>query len=311
MPVSDSRACASIAFRNARTFAMASRLLAAEKRRGAFAIYAFCRTADDIVDCAPAGSAPDEISGHLDAFARAVDEALRGAPQGAVLRELRWAVDRFDVPTSAISDLLRGIRRDLDAVEFRSWHDLEHYCEDVASSVGEMCTAVFGTVDGEGIRADALHHARQLGVAMQLTNILRDIGEDAERGRCYLPADELARHGLSTRDVISGAAMRQHESWGDLMRMQIDRAAAIYRSTLPGFPLLAADARRCAIACADGYARILRVIEANGFDAFTRRARLGWVERTHVLVDAWRERPPDFPIPRGRETAQGHVVMTG
>lgn len=311
MPVSDSRACADIAFRNARTFAMASRLLPSEKRRGAFAIYAFCRTADDIVDCAPADSSPDVVGAELDAFAHEVGEAIRGTPRGAVLRELRWAVERFEVPPSAISDLLRGIRRDLAAAEFRSWNELESYCEDVASSVGEMCTAVFGTVEGEGVRAEALCHARQLGVAMQLTNILRDVGEDAGRGRCYLPSDELSRHGFSTRDVISGVAVQQRAAWGELMRTQMDRAAAIYRSTLPGFPLLAADARRCAIACANGYARILRVIEANGFDAYTRRAHLGWAERTHVLVDAWRDRPPVFPAPRRRDAPSGHVVMTG
>ena len=290
---------------------MASRLLPSEKRRGAYAIYAFCRTADDIVDCAPADRSTEDVSAALDAFAHDVGDALSGAPRGAVLRELHWAVERFEVPPASISDLLRGIRRDLHATEFRSWHDLESYCEDVASSVGEMCTAVFGTLQGIGVHTEALRHARQLGVAMQLTNILRDVSEDAERGRCYLPVDELSRYGFSPRDVISGAAVHQRAAWGDLMRAQIDRAAAIYRSTLPGFSLLAADARRCAIACADGYARILRVIESNGFDAVARRARLGWVERTHILVDAWRDRPPTFPAPRRRETPSGHAVMTG
>src|SRR5215211_3257826 len=119
MPDSDSRACADIAFRNARTFAMASRLLPSEKRRGAYAIYAFCRTADDIVDCAPLDSSPAVVGAELEAFSRDVDEAIHRTPRGPVLRELRWAVDRFDVPRPALSDLLRGIRRDLDAAEFR------------------------------------------------------------------------------------------------------------------------------------------------------------------------------------------------
>jgi phytoene synthase len=150
-----------------------------------------------------------------------------------------------------------------------------------------MCTYVFGVAGDDRVRHRALAHARTLGVAMQLTNILRDVGEDARNGRCYLPDDDLARFDLRRADVLAGVPAGDPR-WRGLMRYEIDRARSLYECAMPGIGLLAPDARRCAAACATGYAGILRVIEENGYDTFNARARLGARARAAVLWSAWR-----------------------
>jgi phytoene synthase len=118
---------------------------------------------------------------------------------------------------------------------------------------------------------------------MQLTNVLRDIGEDAELGRCYLPLAELRHHGFEADDVISGEAIGRPAEWRDFMRQQLARAREYYRRAAPGIALLQPDSQRCATACAVGYSRILDVIERNGYDSHSRRATLRWSERARVL----------------------------
>ena len=127
---------------------------------------------------------------------------------------------------------------------------------------------------------------------MQLTNILRDVGEDARRGRCYLPDDALAAFGLSRFDVLGNQALGADERWRPFMAYMVGRARALYEAAAPGIPLLAPDARRCAAACATGYAGILGAIERAGYDTVTRRAHLGPARRAAVLWQAWRWREP-------------------
>jgi phytoene synthase len=127
---------------------------------------------------------------------------------------------------------------------------------------------------------------------MQLTNILRDVGEDARRGRCYLPEDELAAFGLSPADVLKNSAIHRDERWRPFMAFQVGRARALYAAAEPGLALLAPDAARCAAACAIGYAGILGALERIGYDAINQRARLDAARRAAVLWQAWRWRPP-------------------
>ncbi|HEX2780783.1 MAG TPA: phytoene/squalene synthase family protein [Gemmatimonadaceae bacterium] len=298
--IDDARLCARITRRHARTFSLASRFLAPEKRRAAFAVYAFCRTADDIVDRGvPGGANARRV---LDEYRAALDDALDGRPEGPVFRELARAVDRYRIPTGVLHDLLDGVARDLQgAARFASWAELACYCEGVASTVGEMCTYVFG-VEGSGeVVERAVRYGRTLGMAMQLTNILRDVGEDAARGRCYLPADELAAFGLRPADVLGGGAgLARDERWRPLMAFQIGRARALYEAAAPGLSLLAADARRCAVACAQGYAAILTAIEAQDYDTLTRRASVPPLRRAMLLYRIWRHRDGDrAPSPCG------------
>jgi phytoene synthase len=297
----DASRCEEIVRRHARTFALASRMLPREKRRGVFAAYAFCRTADDIVDLA----AGEDALTRLRTYREALTRALNGADDHPVLREVAWAVRRFGVPVSALDTLLGGVEQDLVTTRYDTWNELQRYCQGVASSVGEMCTAVFGVADNaHGDRARS--YARTLGVAMQLTNILRDIGEDARHGRCYLPLEDLERFGLSRADVLAQRVDARSPSWRLLMAFEIARARDLYRDALPGIALLAPDAQRCALACAAGYAAILRAIERNGCDTFSRRAVVAPALRARILVQSWLRLPPH--VPAGPERSPGRMA---
>lgn len=332
----DARRCAVVVREHARTFYFASWLLPAGKRRAAYALYAFCRVADDLVDRAQGrhGRAPTpaEVARQFGEYERALDLTLAATPgsgahalttarlpgaarpHAAVFRELRDVLDRYGVPEPALRELLAGVARDLEPSHYATWPDLVRYCEGVASSVGEMCTYVFGVTDAPAAapgaspvdgraeatpearmreaRTRALRYARTLGVAMQLTNILRDVGEDARRGRCYLPADALALFDLAHADVLGNQALGADERWRPFMAYMVGRTRALYEAAAPGIALLAPDARRCAAACASGYAGILGAIERSGYDTVTRRAHLSSARRAAVLWQAWRYRQP-------------------
>lgn len=279
----DARACRLIAKKHARTFSIAGRLLPERKRRAAYAIYATCRTADDIVD----GSLRAEDGRReLRLFRDSAFAALERRSDVPLLRELARAVHEFDVPVDALAELFDGLERDLGDQAYNSWPDLEAYCQGVAGSVGEMCCAVFGIADDLGSRAPSVvASGRTLGVAMQLTNVLRDVGEDAARGRCYLPALELARFGLTREAVLAGNVRRQWDSWQALLAFQVARARDLYRQALPDIHRLQLDSRRCALACASGYSRILDAVEDAGYDTISSRVS---VSRLTLLGVAWR-----------------------
>lgn len=305
MRVDDAARCRQIVRTHARTFWLASHFLGAEKRRSAYALYAFCRLADDLVDLG-ATSSPENTTSRLAAYRRQLDDALAGRPSGPVFRELHRAVTMHEVPAVVLHELLDGIARDCTPSRYESWPELYRYCEGVASTVGEMCTHVFGVRGGADTRRRALAHARVLGVAMQLTNVLRDVGEDARNGRCYLPDEDLARFGLTRDDVLAGVRPSDPR-WRSLMTFEISRARALYDCAAPGIALLAPDAQRCATACAVGYAAILGALEAIGYDNFASRARLGIGARAAVAWNVWRT-PIVSDTPQRRPHREGAEV---
>jgi phytoene synthase len=284
---SDALQCERIVRRHARTFTLASFFLPARKRRAAFAFYAFCREADDIVDGASTADRK-AVARKLQCHRRDLTEALEGRPKGAVFRELRWAVREFSLPGEILYELLDGVARDLDPEIYETWEDLERYCEGVASTVGVMCAHVFGVPGGPRQLDIALGHARTLGIAMQLTNILRDVGEDARNGRCYLPNEELRRFSLDRDEVLGAANIANDPRWHRLMTFEISRARALYEYALPGISMLTPDSQRCAAACAIGYAAILDALEQINYDSVSTRASVGNLARLGILWDAWR-----------------------
>lgn len=293
----DAAVCTRITSAHARTFAMASRLLPHNKRRAANALYAFCRLADDIVDRRDARQADTGLE--LDRYQSRLVSALAGNPDDAVFRELIWAVQTFRLPTAPLFELLDGVGRDINHVPPENWSEVTRYCEGVASSVGELCTHIFG-VQSQGkpdtTMKHAVRYARVLGVAMQLTNILRDIGEDSRQGRCYLPADELSLFSLSPDDILHRPQYAANaEGWVPFMQFQIARARSLYAAAHPGIALLEPDTQGCTIACADGYASILTAIERQGYDTFVRRARVGTAARLRLLWVAWTHRAKITP----------------
>lgn len=285
--LNDARHCEAITRHHARTFAVASRFLPLKKRRGAFAVYAFCRTADDIVDRGATGDR-ETLRRELAGYMSGLHEAIEGRPEGPVYRELWWTIKEFGVPASALLELMGGVAVDLAPAHYATWAELTSYCEGVASSVGEMCTYVFGVSGDEANRQRALRFARTLGVALQHTNILRDVGEDAARGRCYLPAASLAAFGISTEEVLHNPLLGQQARWKAFMAHEIARARALYVAAAPGLALLEPDAQRCARACADGYAEILSAIESIDYDSFSTRAQVGTWARGRLIWSIWR-----------------------
>ena len=302
---SDAQHCESITRAHARTFALASSFLPPRKRRGAFAVYAFCRLADDIVD-RNRGKDPARLQAELDAYRAGVAEAINGNPDGPVFRELWRCVSEYGVPSDVLEELLNGVARDVQPQRYATWAELSLYCEGVAASVGAMCTYIFGVSGDESVRERAIKYARTLGVAMQVTNILRDVGEDARIDRCYLPDDVLAAFGLSADRVLRDPSIKDDPKWVAMMRHEVARARALYRAASPGIALLEPDAQRCARACADGYEAILGAIEANGYDSITTRARVGNWARAGLLWSIWRSGAEVPPV-----DIQGPVIEWG
>lgn len=282
---SDADLCAQLVRHHARTFSAASRFLPPEKRRAAFAVYAFCRIADDFVDEAIDGATNAELD--LQRHHDALTAAFSGHAQTPIFRELMWAAHHYAIPEAPFRALIAMLRTDLAPVRYRWWAEVEQYCGGVASTVGEMCAHVFGLPSAPGAREDALRCARLLGVALQLTNILRDIGEDAARGRCYLPQEDLARFGISRDEILGRTILATEKRWQELMRFEVARTRALYREAEPGIHYLDHDAQCCATICASGYAGILSAIERRKYDTLTGRAHLGATRKLWVMLQAW------------------------
>jgi 15-cis-phytoene synthase len=266
--------CEEITRQHSRTFFIASGLLPPEKRRAARALYAFCRITDNLVDEAEEDTAADQLT----QWRRL---ALHPHPPAYERVALAWADTRarFHIPHGYAEQLIDGVARDLTQSRYACFDDLAEYAYGVASTVGLMAMHIIGYTD-----EDAVPYAIKLGVALQLTNILRDIGEDWTRGRLYLPQDELAAFGLDETIVGDG---QPDPRWNALMRFQIDRARRLYAEAWPGIGLLNADGRFAIAAAADLYGAILDQIERNQFDVFSQRAHLSALGKVRLLPGIW------------------------
>jgi phytoene synthase len=249
--------------RHSRSFFLASQLLPAPKRRAARALYAFCRTTDDLVDN-PGSNAGEELCEWW-------NRSLSTAPATRNPVAVAWADTRhrYQIPLKYAEQLIEGVALDLNTSRYGTFEELSNYCYGVASTVGLMSMHIIGYTTDEAIR-----YAVKLGVALQLTNILRDVAEDWARGRLYLPQDELDSFGVTEADIAAG---RLSDNWRALMKFQIERARRLYREAWPGIALLAPEGRLAIAAAADFYRAILADIEAHDYDVFSRRAHLtGW-----------------------------------
>jgi phytoene synthase len=267
------RACELITAQHSRSFFFASRFLPREKRRAIRALYAFCRVTDDVVDVPQ----PDA--------AAALDDwrlkALGSESDASELVALAWhdTRDRFGVPDIYAEQLIEGVARDLRPARYQSIDSLARYCYGVASTVGLMSMHIIGYSNPETLR-----YAVKMGVALQLTNILRDVGEDFEMGRIYLPMDELAFFDISDDDLATGQVT---DRWRSFMQFQIDRARRLYREAWPGIALLNRDGRFSVMAAAELYGGILSEIEALDYDVFSKRAHLSAADKLVRLPGIW------------------------
>jgi phytoene synthase len=273
--------CDALTQANSRTFYLASGLLAAPKRRAVRALYAFCRVTDDIVDRSD-GNLQARLSTWRCRAQSASLSGMRGKTlSGHKLVALAWADARarFRVPWGYAEQLTDGVARDLTAVRYATFDELAKYCYGVASTVGLMAMHIIGFAG-----ADAVPYAIKLGVALQLTNILRDVGEDWQMGRLYLPQDELAAFGLTENDVAAGQVT---DHWRAMMRFQIERARRLYAEAMPGIALLDRDGRFAIAAAAELYQAILGDIQLYDMDVFHRRAHIGAWGKLRRLPGIW------------------------
>jgi phytoene synthase len=255
--------CHSVTALHSRSFHLASALLPAPKRQATRALYAFCRVTDDLVD-----RSTGDIEANLRAWRQRVST---WHPPADDLVAVAWADTRahYHIPQRYVEQLIEGVARDLRQNRYDTFEDLTTYCYGVASTVGLMSMHITGFAGPE-----AIPYAVKLGVALQLTNILRDVGEDWRADRVYLPQEELAAFNLSEADLAAG---RVDERWRAFMRFQIARTRRLYAEAHPGIALLNPDGRFAIAAAASLYSAILDDIEAHDFDVFGRRAHVsGW-----------------------------------
>jgi phytoene synthase len=267
--------CERITRTNSRTFYLASGLLPEGKREAVRALYAFCRVTDNIVDTGNAATREAELAD----WAARVSMAH---PPADDLVAVAWANARarYHIPAGYARQLIDGVARDLVQSRYATFCELAEYAYGVASTVGLMAMHIIG-FQGE----EALPYAVKLGVALQVTNVLRDVGEDWRAGRLYLPADELAEFGLTESDVAAG---RVDDRWRRFMKFQIARNRQLYAESMPGIALLNRDGRFAIAAAASLYEAILTKIERNDYDVFSQRASVSTLGKMRRLPGIWR-----------------------
>ncbi len=266
--------CRRLTHYHSRTFFLASSLLPPAQRRAMRALYAFCRISDDVIDRSPLdGPRP------LEQWRRRALASTAAANDPVVLAWLD-ARSRFGIPRLYSEQLLEGVAQDLTRRRYETFAELTDYCYGVASTVGLMSMHITGFAGPH-----AIPYAVKLGVALQLTNILRDVGEDWRLGRVYLPQEELQRFGLSDEDIAAG---RNDVRWQAFMRFQIGRARQLYAESLPGVALLGRQGRFAVAAAAELYRQILDRIEHNNYNVFDRRASTRGRDKLWQLPGIWR-----------------------
>jgi squalene synthase HpnD/squalene synthase HpnC len=269
------RVCQRLARRNAANFYWGFIALARPQRIAIYALYDFARQVDDAVDDAPANG---DARAQLEHARRRLQRALDGDPDDQVTAVLARAVANYRIPGDELAGLIDGVERDLTTPRYATWAELAEYCHLVASTVGRMCVRIFGFDDDV-----ALQHADDLGLAMQLTNILRDVRGDLEMGRIYLPAEELAGFGITARQLAEG---RPTPEWNDFVAFQALRARRLFASGLRVDRHIPKRAGICVRTMAGLYQRILTEIEEQPGLPLRRRISLSPSDKATVLFRA-------------------------
>lgn len=271
--------CRQITAEYSKTFYLGTMLMPEAKRRAVWAIYVWCRRTDELVDGPQAESVTDATLDHWEAH---LESVFAGFPIEDVDVALVDTLKRFPVSIQPFRDMIAGQRMDLYRNRYETFEELELYCYRVAGTVGLMTTPVMGVDDTchtapwhqNQPKPNPEPEAVALGIANQLTNILRDVGEDARRGRIYIPLEDLARFGYTEKDLFNQVV---DDRWRALMRFQIKRARHFFAEAERGISLLSPDARFPVWAALMLYRGILDAIERNQYDVFHQRAYVsGW-----------------------------------
>ncbi len=267
--------CRAVIRKSASSFYYALRFLPQARRKALYAVYAFCRAVDDAVDEASAADAA-----HLVAEWRAeLDRCYRGAPLHPVTAALAAAIEQFPIPKATLGAVIDGVEMDLVKHRYATFAELELYCWRVASAVGLASIEVFGYTNPA-----ARDYAVDVGLALQLTNILRDISEDGERDRIYLPAEDLEAFGVTPEDLLRGVYNRR---FCELMEFESERARGYYRSAAAKLPREDAASLRPAEAMRRTYEGVLdRIVEERYF-VFGRRLGLSRGRKAALAASMW------------------------
>ncbi|MFE3125611.1 presqualene diphosphate synthase HpnD [Streptomyces hydrogenans] len=275
--------CEAVTGQQARNFAYGIRLLPADKRQAMSALYAFSRRVDDIGD---GTLAPEEKHERLEGTRALLDRVRKGDvaedDTDPVAVALADSARRFPIPLEGLDELIDGVLMDVRGATYRTWDDLKVYCRCVAGAIGRLSLGVFGTQPGAADAERAAEFADTLGLALQLTNILRDVREDAGNGRTYLPAEDLARFGC--QDGFGSATPPPGADFAGLVHFEVRRARALFAEGYRLLPMLDRRSGACVAAMAGIYRRLLDRIERDPGAVLRGRVSLPGPEKAYVAV---------------------------
>lgn len=271
-----------------KSFYFATRFFPRELARHAYAVYWFCRTTDDLVDEAPTREAGESGLNQWEAELRFGLQG--GSVSNPILKLFLHVVKACSIPSEYPLELIEGCRMDLERHRYATYEELRLFCYRVASCVGLMMCHVIGfrkaSLEGQGKQ-----YAIELGIAMQLTNILRDVGADLKLGRIYFPQEDMERFGYTEEALL---AHTRSNAFGNLMQFEAERARAYYASAAPGIEMLKPEGRFAVEIAAKVYAGILREIEKADYDVFTKRAAVSPLEKYWItgraIASGWWDR---------------------
>ncbi len=247
-----------------------------ERRQAITALYAFCREVDDVVDeC----NDPNLAENKLDWWRGEVAAMSEGRASHPVTQALKDVSTRFDLPVEQLLEIIDGMQMDLQIARYPDFRNLQLYCYRVASVVGLLSAGIFGYQDRQ-----TLKYAHDLGMAFQLTNIIRDVGEDARRGRIYLPIDELQRFEVPAGDLLEA---NHSERFAALMEFQYQRAESFYEKAFAQLPAVDRKAQRPGLVMASIYRTLLAEIRADGFQVLDRRTSLTPLRKVWLAGTTW------------------------
>ena len=269
--------CQELTRREAKNFYYAFVTLPHDKRMAIYAAYAFCRHCDDSVD--EAASPGDKLSALLE-LQTSLEQTYLGKAPSPMFLALSDTAERYSIPLEYFKEIILGVESDLIKTRYQDFDELRQYCYRVASVVGLVCLQIFQYRDDAARR-----HAVDLGLAMQLTNIMRDVREDWSMGRVYLPQDEMARFGYSEDMLRDGI---RNEAFVGLLRVQGERARQYFQSGFQLLPYLSRRSRACPAVLGAIYSRVLDRIESSGYDVLgEKRVALSTGEKTRITARAW------------------------
>ena len=275
--------CQDKAARSGSSFYYSFLFLPPPRRQAITALYAFCREVDDVVD---ETSDAQLARVKLDWWRSEVDRLFAGAPEHPVTRALAPHLESCAIGRRQMHEIIDGMQMDLEQQRYLDFEGLRLYCHRVAGVVGELAANIFGASDPDGTR----EYAHQLGLAFQLTNIIRDVGEDARRGRIYLPVEDLQRFGVAQHEILDSKHSERFEA---LMRFQAERAREHYRRAFAALPEADRQAQRPGLIMAAIYKTLLDEIERDGFRVLSQKLSLTPIRKLWLAWKTWvGGRPP-------------------